>query len=187
MRATIKPLVGGPHMGILSTLAQSGYYYDDSSYYYTTTSVDPAASAAAAAAFALFALIFTLALYAFYAIFLMKIFKKAGVEQWIAWVPIYNNWKLLEIGGQQGFWAILAIIPFVNIVSLVFMYIAMYHIGLKLQKEGVFVLLAIFLTPVWLVWLAVDKSTWDDSKGAPSLAKTKAPQAKPPASTPTAS
>ena len=187
MRATIKPLQE-VHMGLLTTLAQSGYYYDDSSYYYTTTSVDSGAAAAAAVAFALFSLIFAVAVYVFYAFFLMKIFKKAGVEQWAAWVPIYNNWKLLEIGGQQGFWAILAIIPFVNIVSLVFMYIAMYHIGLKLQKEGIFVLLAIFLTPVWLVWLAVDKSTWDDSKGAPSLAR-KQPlkPTTPPSTPPTAS
>jgi len=173
-------------MGILSTLAQSGYYYDDSSYYYTTSSVDSGAAAAAAVALALFTLIFALAFYAFYAFFLMKIFKKAGVEQWIAWVPIYNSWKMLEIGGQQGFWAILAIIPFVNIVSAVFMYISMYHIGLKLQKEGVFVLLAIFLTPVWLVWLAVDKSKWDDSKGAPRLDTPKAAAATPPAATPPA-
>ena len=49
------------------------------------------------------------------------------------------------------------------------MYIAMYNIGLKLGKEGIFVLLAIFLSPVWLTWLAVDKSVWNDAAGAPRL------------------
>lgn len=156
-------------MGILTNLAQSDYYYNDS-YYTTSSSVDSETAAAIVLATIGFTFLFTAIIYVVTAFFLMRIFKKAGIEKpWAAWVPIYNNWKLLEIGGQQGFWAVLAIIPFVNIVSVVFMYIAMYHIGLKLGKEGIFILLAIFLAPVWLIWLAVDTSTWDESKGAPSL------------------
>lgn len=101
---------------------------------------------------------------------LMSIFKKAGVPGWMAWVPFVNNWKTLEIGGQPGFWAILAIIPIVNIVSAVMLYIAMYHIGLKLGKSGAFVVLAIFLPIVWLIWLALDKTPWnDEASDAPSL------------------
>ena len=185
MRGTIKPLLGGTNnMGILSTLAQSSYDYGD--YYYTTstTSADPAAAAAAALILFFVSFIFFAVIYIVYAIFLGRIFKKAGVPAWIAWVPIYNNWKMLEIGGQQGFWAILALIPVVNIVSAVFMYISMYNIGLKLDKEGVFVLLAIFLPIVWLIWLAVDKSVWNESKGAPSLAVRETPSA--PTATPPA-
>ncbi len=162
-------------MGILSTLAQSGYDYEN--YYTTTSTVDPAAAAGAVIAIFFFSLVFAAIVYVIYAIFLSKIFKKAGVEGWIAWVPLYNNWKMLEIGGQQGFWAILALIPVVNIVAAVFMYIAMYNIGLKLGKDGIFVLLAIFLTLVWLIWLAIDSSTWDESKGAPGLAVRTAPVA----------
>jgi len=106
------------------------------------------------------------------AIFLSRIFKKAGVDGWIAWVPFYNTWKLLELGGQQGFWAVLAIVPIINYVAAVFMYIAMYHIGKKLGKDGTFVLLAIFVPIVWIIWLAVDKSKWNDKAStAPSLAK----------------
>lgn len=177
MRATIKPLLGGPHMGILSILAQTDSY-SDPTLYYTTTSVDTGVAAATLIAFSFFWFLFSIALYVFYAFFLMKIFKKAHVEAWAAWVPFYNTWKLLEIGGQQGFWSILTIIPFVNIAALVFIYIAMYNIGLKLDKDPVFVLLAIFLTPVWLVWLAIDQSKWDDTKGAPSLAQPVAPASK---------
>jgi len=158
-------------MGILSTLAQYDSYYDDS--YYTTTayeSGDPAVAAAVALMFSFFFFIFIVALYVVMALCLMRIFKKAGVKPWIAWVPFYNNWKMLEIGGQQGFWAVLAILPLVNIVSAVFMYIAMYNIGLKLGKDGAYVLLAIFLAPVWFILMAVDKSPWNDKAGAPSLA-----------------
>lgn len=157
-------------MGILTTLAHAGHFHDNSSYYYTTTSADEAAAVAMIFTIFAFTFLFVIAMYVISALCLMKIFKKADIEQpWAAWVPIYNNWKMLEVGGQQGFWAVLAIIPVVNIVSAVFMYIAMYHIGLKLEKEGVFVLFAIFLSPVWLIWLAVDKSTWHESAGAPSL------------------
>lgn len=161
-------------MGVLSTLAQSSYYSD--SYY--TSSVDSSTAFAVGAGFIIFTLILSIAMYLVSGYFLSRIFKKANIDKpWAAWVPVYNNWKLLEIGGQQGFWAVLAFIPLVNIVSAVFMYIAMYNVGLKLQKEGAFVLLAIFLPPVWLIWLALDSSTWDNSQGAPSLATTAAPVA----------
>lgn len=73
-------------------------------------------------------------------------------------------WKLLEIGGQQGFWAILSVIPIINIVSAVFMYIAMYHIGLRLGKSGVWVVLAIFCGVVWMAILAFDSSKWSKKK-----------------------
>lgn len=146
-------------------------YYTDQ--VYTTTTTNPettAAVLAVTAGFILFGLLIAAIIYVVCAIFLGKIFKKAGVKPWIAWVPFYNSWKLLEIGGQQGFWAVLAIIPVVNYVSAVFMYIAMYHIGKKLGKDGVFVLLGIFLPIVWLIWLGADKSTWNDKAStAPSL------------------
>lgn len=145
----------------------------------TTTSSDAAMGAVVAGAF-FFMLFFWVASYAIGAFLLSRVFKKAGVEQWIAWVPIYNAWKLLEIGGQQGFWAVLAFIPFVNIVSLIFMYISMYNIGLKLGKEGWFVILAIFIPIVWLIWLGFDDSKWpsDEKPVAPKpvAKKTTAPK-----------
>ncbi|UTX51520.1 hypothetical protein KI440_01010 [Candidatus Saccharibacteria bacterium TM7i] len=121
--------------------------------------------------FGFFVLTMALASYIVSSICLMKIFKKAGAPGWMAWVPFANTWKMLEIGGQPGFWAVLAIIPIVNIVSAVMLYIAQYNIGLKLGKSGAFLLWAIFFPIVWFIWLAVDKSTWDESAApnAPSL------------------
>ena len=158
-------------MSLLTTFAQSSYYYDNS-YYTSTSPADAAAAAAVGVTVFMFFFLFAIAVYVFVAICLMRIFKKAGVKPWIAWVPFYNNWKLLEIGGQQGFWAVLAIIPFVNIVSAIFTYIAQYHIGKKLGKGGEFVLWAIFIPVVWYIWLAFDKSKWnDEASTAPSLHK----------------
>lgn len=138
--------------------------YDSSTYYTTTTSssVDAGVFLAMLGLYAVFFVIF----YVVYSVFLGMIFKKAGVPAWKAWVPIYNSWIMLELGDQPGWWVLLSFIPFVNIAALVFMYIAMYKIGLKLQKEGWFVILAIFLPIVWLIWLAVDKSTWEGRDGA---------------------
>jgi hypothetical protein len=40
--------------------------------------------------------------------FLMgRIFKKAGVRAWKAWVPFYNYYKLFQLGGHSGGWALL--------------------------------------------------------------------------------
>lgn len=100
--------------------------------------------------------------YVINSIFLSKIFKKAGVESWIAWVPFYNTWKMFEIGDQKGAFSLFIFIPFVGpLLFTVFMYIAMYHIGLKLGKSGAFLLLGIFLPIVWLIWLAIDDSKWN--------------------------
>lgn len=121
--------------------------------------------------FLMFLLIMAFVAYAVTSWLLGRIFKKAGVEQWIAWVPVYNTWKLLEIGGQQGFWAILGLIPIVNLVSAVFVYIAMFNIGKRLGKEDWFVLIAIFLPLVWLIWLAFDDSKWHGPKPGKVAAK----------------
>ena len=135
-------------------------YTNDAVYYQTSSSADPAVTAAVVAVFFTFMLLIVVASYAISAFLLGRLFKKADVPQWIAWVPIYNTWKLLEMGGQQGFWAILGLIPFVGFVSLVFIYIAMFNIGKKLGKDDWFILLAIFVPVVWLIWLGFDDSKW---------------------------
>ncbi len=167
-------------MNIFTTLSQ----YVEYEPYSTTTRVDSEASVAVALiTFFVFLFMFAI-IYVINAIFLGKIFKKAGLASWPAWVPLYNNWKLLELGGQQGFWAVLSLIPIVNIVAAIFVFIAMYHIGLKLGKSGAFVVLGIFLPFIWLVWLALDSSQWNESApgAAPSLATGPRPegQATPP-------
>jgi hypothetical protein len=137
----------------------------DYSFDYTAPNTSEAAATAAVVGFVLlFFLIFAIAAYAIGAFLMGRLFKKAGVPQWAAWVPIYNTWKMLEIGGQQGFWAVLMLFPILNVVSLIFLYIAMFHIGKKLGKEDWFVLVAIFLPVVWMIWLAFDDSKWPTKK-----------------------
>jgi len=130
---------------------------------YSSTPVDSGAIAAAFITMIIVTLIISLICYVVFSFILSRIFKKAGIKQSIAWIPIYNSWKLLEMGDQKGFWAILALVPVVNIASAIFMYIAMYHIGKKFGKEDWFVAIAILLPPVWMIWLAFDKSVWQGS------------------------
>ena len=150
----------------------------ESTYVHTSLNTSQAVGLAALGiGFILFALVMAIGAYVLFAIFTGKIFKKAGVPAWMAWVPFLNNWKFLEIGGQQGWLSLLtltAIIPFVgwigSIVSVVFMAIAAYNIGLKLGRTGSWVLMYIFLSPVWLIIMGVDHNPWNEAAGAPSKA-----------------
>lgn len=145
-------------MNILTVLANNSH----SEMYSTVSPATQDAGANALVTLIIFMIL--IAAYALNAFFLSRIFKKAGIEGWKAWVPVYNNWVQLELGGQKGYWAVLAFVPLVNFVSAVFMIIAMYHIGLKFGKSEAFVLLAIFLPLVWLVWLAIGNDKWEGHK-----------------------
>lgn len=159
----------------IQTLAAQFAYYDSYSDYSSYSDSDSAVAAGVGLFMMGFVFFILVATYVVSALLLSRIFTKAGIEGWKAWVPFYNNWTLLEMGGQKGYWAVLAIIPIVNIASMVFMYIAMYNIGLKFGKEGAFILWAIFVPLVWYIWLAVDQSKWEDAK----VPTTKKPQATP--------
>jgi hypothetical protein len=152
-------------MSALSLFGQMSPYSYGPMYHYHNSIQGTSGSADGAALFLvtfMFVALILIGVYVVTGIFLGKVFKKAGVDGWKAWVPIYNSWILLELGGQYGFWAVLSLIPIVNIVAAIFMYIAMYHVGMKFGKEGAFVLLAIFFPLIWMIWLGVDRSVWHD-------------------------
>lgn len=125
--------------------------------------------------------------YVIIAYLLGRIFTKAGVAAWKAWIPVYSTWVTLELGGQKGWIALLYLVPTIAtllpipqdataalillvaaavcavLVATAFLYIAMYKIGLHFGKDAYFVLWAIFLPIVWYAWLAFDQSAWKDS------------------------
>lgn len=45
-----------------------------------------------------------------------KVFEKAGEPGWAAIVPLYNIYVLLKITGKPGWWLLLYLIPFVNLI-----------------------------------------------------------------------
>ncbi|MEV7693041.1 DUF5684 domain-containing protein [Microbacterium sp. NPDC089189] len=139
---------------------------------------DPSGSVAALAAFYLllipFILLFAAAGYVLSSWFYMKIFEKAGVQgKWRAWVPVYNSLIFAKLGDLSPWWllgliagnAVLSWVPVLNfllpIAAWIYLILAAYRVGLKLQKEGAWVVLYIFLSIVWLGIAAFDKSRWN--------------------------
>ena len=135
-------------------------------------------SGAAALAFLLILLplflLIALAGYIIGSIFLMKIFEKAGVQgKWRAWVPIYNTLIFVKLGDLNPWWllvlwvasGVLGWIPVIGqivpIAAFLYTLAAAWRVGLKLQKEAVWLILYFFLTIVWLGILAFDKSRWN--------------------------
>lgn len=52
-----------------------------------------------------------------------KLFMKANRQWWEAIIPFYNTYVLLQIVGRPGWWFLLFLIPFVNIVIAIIVYI----------------------------------------------------------------
>ena len=137
--------------------------------YTTTSSIDTAQAAAIGIIAFIIGAVVALFMYIIGAIFLGKVFKKAGVPAWQAWVPILNSRKMFELGGKPGFWAVLAIVPVLNIVSAIFGIIAMHNINLKLRYDAGMTVLAVLVPLVWFIIVGTSSHTWDDSLGAPRL------------------
>jgi hypothetical protein len=92
---------------------------------------------------------------------LSRFFAKVGVESWIGWVPIYQYWKWLEIGGFTGAIALLYLIPGARIAAAVCLYIGMYRTGIAFKKDPAFLILGIFLPFVWAFMLAGASETYE--------------------------
>ena len=52
-----------------------------------------------------------------------KLYEKAGKPGWAAIVPIYNLIVLLEIVGKPVWWIVLFLIPFVNFLVIIYVFI----------------------------------------------------------------
>lgn len=112
-------------------------------------------------AFIAFFVLIAIGYYVLESIALSKFFAKVGVEPWIAWVPFYRTWRWLEVGGQAGWFSLLSLIPYGSIVTAVFLGISMYRTGFAFRKGAEWVVLGLFLPPVWLFLLARESETYD--------------------------
>lgn len=154
--------------------------YNDSSMY---------GDGAFAAFFAVFLFIwafFGFAMYIFCGFAGMAFLKKARHPQpWAAWVPVYNNWVILEVGRQAGWWAlvplvgaIVGLIPILgqiisfaaSVVAIIAMIYAIININKSLGHEqnlGGWTVLGAILYPVWLGIVAWNKDHFDPNRGTP--------------------
>lgn len=94
------------------------------SYNYEATTIDPAAGAAFGALMVFWMFIW-IAIYVYFAIVLMKIAKRTDTPNgWFAWIPILNLYLLAKVAGKSGWWLILMLIPFVNIIIAIIVWMA---------------------------------------------------------------
>ena len=129
---------------------------------------DPGYEAAAGGLIALFVLLyvsifvvaFALA-YVLQAIGYMQLFKRVGIEQHIAWIPVYNTWKFLEVGSQPGWIALLDLVPLGSYVRIVFVALAQHRVGISFGKDPAWVVLGIFLPWLWGIILGNGTDVYD--------------------------
>jgi Family of unknown function (DUF5684) len=97
----------------------------DYSYNYEAgSSIDPAVGAAFGAVM-LFWMLLWIAIYVYFAIVLMKIAKKTNTPNgWFAWIPFLNLYLIAKLAGKSGWWLILMLIPFVNIIIAIIVWMA---------------------------------------------------------------
>lgn len=118
--------------------------------------------------------ILAIAGYVITAWFLMRVFDKAGVQgKWRAWIPVYNTMIFVKLGDLNPWWllvlwgasAVLGWVPvlgtLIGIAAFLYTLLAAWRVGLKLQKEAVWLILYFFLFIVWLGINAFDKSRWN--------------------------
>ena len=147
-------------LAILSTLAQvTSDFNSDYSYPTTMETTNSTAAAGLAIGLVLFILVFVLAAYIFFAICLMKIFKKAGrKDAWAAWIPVYNMWVYFEIAGRPGWWGLLSLISPLNLILGI---IGSIDLAKKFGKDAGYGILLAILPIIGYPMLAFGDATYN--------------------------
>ena len=85
----------------------------------------PAGATAALGVMMVVFVIFGLAIYVYFALSLQTIAKKTNTENaWLAWIPIVNIILMLNIAKKPRWWIILMLVPLVNIVFGIIVWMA---------------------------------------------------------------
>ena len=82
-------------------------------------------SSNAAAGIGMVAVLLYLAVVVLMVVSMWKVYVKAGKPGWACLIPFYNLYVMCEIAGKPGWWLILFLIPFVNLVMFVLVSIAL--------------------------------------------------------------
>jgi hypothetical protein len=86
-----------------------------------------------------------------------KIFEKAGQPGWAAIVPIYNVYVLTQIAGKEILWFILALVPCVQIVALVMIWM---EVAKRFGKDPIFGIGLAFLAPIFAPLLGFSNAVY---------------------------
>ena len=94
-----------------------------------------------------------------------KVFDKAGQPGWAAIIPIYNYIVWLQIIGKPWWWVLLLIIPLVNIVFVIIMYV---ELAKSFGKGTGFAIGLIFLSIVFFPILGFGDARYIGPGGRPA-------------------
>ncbi|MGD0921050.1 MAG: DUF5684 domain-containing protein [Terriglobia bacterium] len=114
-----------------------------------------AAGLAALGAFMFVFFLIALAIYVYMALALMTIAKKTNTENaWLAWIPIVNIFLMLNIAKKPLWWFILFLIPLVNIVIAIIVWMAIAEARGKPNWWGILMIVPFvnFIVPGYLAW-----------------------------------
>ena len=91
-----------------------------------------------------------------------KIFTKAGQPGWAAIVPIYNYFVMAKIAEKPMWWGALCLIPYVNIVFIIWMW---NRISLRFGKSTGFTVGIVLLPIVFIPMLGFGDATYTADGG----------------------
>ena len=94
-----------------------------------------------------------LALYVWYLWALSRLFPYIGLPKAHGWIPIYNQWRLIDRGGLPGWTVLLGLIPGLGILVLVMLIIATHRINREHGEGGGMTVLGIFIPQIWAMIL----------------------------------
>ena len=132
--------------GILALLPAAVFAQDDAS---------KAVPALLAGGFVMFFLVFALAMYVYVALALSTIAQKTNTENgWLAWIPIANIILMLNIARKPIWWIVLCLIPLVNIVIFIIMWMGIAEARNKPSWWGVLMIVPVvsIIVPGYLAW-----------------------------------
>jgi uncharacterized membrane protein len=112
-------------------------------------------AAAALGGLMIFFLIVGVAAYVYTSLALQTIAKKTNTENaWWAWVPILNIVLMLNIAKKPIWWFILCLIPFVNIIIIIIVWMAIAEARGKPSWWGILLIIPVvnIIVPGYLAW-----------------------------------
>jgi hypothetical protein len=100
-------------------------------------------------------LVFVLVVYIYFSVCLMKIAKKSDTpNSWMAWIPIVNIILMLQIARKPLWWLILFLIPLVNIIMTIVVWMAICDVLKKPNWLGILMIVPVanFIIPGYLAF-----------------------------------
>jgi len=102
-----------------------------------------------------FALLFALAGYVYMSLALQTIATKTNTANaWLAWIPIANLFLMLSIGKKPTWWFLLFLVPLVNIVMVIMVWMAVAEARGKPNWWGILTIVPVanLVVPGVLAW-----------------------------------